>query len=72
MVSTVDTVPSIHVDESAISMTKVHEVATDLTVCRLRSGAFTLTLRDGERRVIFDLSADELRALAAHLMEFVG
>lgn len=71
MPSVADTMPPQTVS-GPISVTKTREVPTNVNACRLRSGAIALSVRDGDRITIVELTPDEARDFAARLTRFVA
>lgn len=69
--SVIDVAPSGD-STSSVSVVKERTVSNGVTVSRLKSGEFALSVHDGDRRAIIELSADELREFATRLVAWAA
>jgi hypothetical protein len=72
MLSTVDTATQQEngISENFAAVANAKQVSTGVSVCQLRSGLFAVSVHDGDRRAIVELTADELRGLARTIAAF--
>lgn len=66
MLSKVDT------DDSIVAIVKQRTISNGISVSHLRSGNFAVSVHDGDRRAIIELSADQLRDFGARLLRFLA
>jgi len=59
--------PAVASDHTSVSIVRVHQVSNGVTVSRLRSGAFAVSVHDGDQRAIVEITVDQLRAFATQL-----
>lgn len=73
MLSRVDIAPSATAATALpVSIVKVREVSNGVSVSRLHSGGFALSVHDGDRHAVVDVTGDELRDFARRLLQLVG
>ena len=62
----------VDIDTPHVSVTKLRQVSTGVTVSRLDTGRIVLSAHKDHRRVLVELSKEECRTFANRILEFLA